>query len=143
MVILSKGVPVAQLVKNLGRRPWFDSWVRKICKRRDSLPTPVFLGFPGGSAGKQSHLQCGRPGFDPWVGKIPWRRERLPTPVFWPGEFHGLYSPWGRKELDTTEKLPLSLYSIVDVMCLSWTHFESSVTPHIVGPSEFRTCRAT
>ena len=26
---------------------------------------------------------------------IPWRRERLPTPVFWPGEFHGLYTPWG------------------------------------------------
>ena len=25
------------------------------------------------------------------------------TPVFWPGEFHGLYSPWGRKELDMTE----------------------------------------
>ena len=49
-------------------------------------------------------LQCGRPGFDPWVGKI-CRRERLPTPVFWPGEFHGLYSPWGRKELDTTEQL--------------------------------------
>ena len=41
--------------------------------------------------------------FDPWVGKIPWRRERLPTPVFWPREFHGLYSPWGRKESDTTE----------------------------------------
>ena len=40
---------------------------------------------------------------NPWVGKIPWRRERLPTPVFWPGEFHGLYSPWGRKESDTTE----------------------------------------
>ena len=32
-----------------------------------------------------------------------WRRERLPTPVFWPGEFHGPYSLWGRKELDTTE----------------------------------------
>ena len=41
------------------------------------------------------HLQWGRPRFDPWVGKIPWRRERLPTPVFWPGEFHGLFSPWG------------------------------------------------
>ena len=40
-----------------------------------------------------------RPGFDPWVGKIPWKRERLPIPVFWPGEFHGLYSPWGHKEL--------------------------------------------
>ena len=37
--------------------------------------------------------------------KILWRRERLPTPVFWPGEFHGLYSPWGRKESDTTEWL--------------------------------------
>ena len=32
-----------------------------------------------------------------------WRRERLPTPVFWPGEFHGLYSPWDHKESDTTE----------------------------------------
>ena len=29
--------------------------------------------------------------------RIPWSRERLPTLVFWPGEFHGLYSPWGRK----------------------------------------------
>ena len=44
-----------------------------------------------------------------WVGKIPWRRERLPTPVFWPGEFHGLYSLWGHKESDTTERLSLSL----------------------------------
>ena len=36
---------------------------------------------------------------------MPWRKEQLPTPVFWPGEFHGLYSPWGCKELDTTEQL--------------------------------------
>ena len=42
-------------------------------------------------------------------GKIPWRRERLPTPVFWPGEFHGLYSPRGGKEPDTTERLSLHL----------------------------------
>ena len=42
-----------------------------------------------------------------WVGKIPWRRERLPTLVFWPGEFHGLYSPRGRKVSDTTERLSL------------------------------------
>ena len=35
------------------------------------------------------------------VGRVPWRRESLPTPVFWPGEFHGLYSPWDHKELDT------------------------------------------
>ena len=37
------------------------------------------------------------------VGKISWRRERLPTSVFWPGEFHGLYSPWGLRVSDTTE----------------------------------------
>ena len=48
-------------------------------------------------------MQCRRPQFNSWVGKIPWRRERLSTPVFWPREFHGLYSPWGRKESDTTE----------------------------------------
>ena len=44
-----------------------------------------------------------------WVGKIPWRMEWLPIPVFWPGEFRGLYSPWGCKELDVTERLSLSL----------------------------------
>ena len=54
---------------------------------------------------KRIRLQCRRPGFDPWVGKIPWRREGLPTPVFRPGEVHGLHSPWGHKELDTTERL--------------------------------------
>ena len=42
------------------------------------------------------------------IGKIPWRRQSLPTPVFWPGEFHGLYSPWGCKESDTAEWLSLS-----------------------------------
>ena len=43
-----------------------------------------------------------------WVGKIPWKRERLLTPVSWPGEFHGLYSPWGHKESDTTERFSRS-----------------------------------
>ena len=42
-------------------------------------------------------MQCGRPGFYPWVGKIPCRREQLPTQAFWPGECHGLYSPWVAK----------------------------------------------
>ena len=34
--------------------PRFDSWVGKIPWRRGRLPTPVFLGFPAGSAGKES-----------------------------------------------------------------------------------------
>ena len=38
-----------------------------------------------------------------------WRRERLPTPVFWPGEFHGLSSPLGHNESDTTEQLTTHL----------------------------------
>ena len=54
-------------------------------------------------------MQCGRPGFDPWVGTIPKRREKLPIPVFFPGEFHGLYSPWGSKESDVTERLSLHM----------------------------------
>ena len=50
------------------------------------------------------------------VGKIPWRRERLPTPVFWLVEFHGLYSPWGHKESDTTEQLSLSHFTSLHIL---------------------------
>ena len=38
--------------------------------------------------------------------------ERLPTPVSWPGESHGPCSKWDCKELDTTERLSLSVISI-------------------------------
>ena len=46
--------------------------------------------------------------FNPWVRKILWRRSWQPPPVFLPGEPHGQrslvgYSPWGRKDSDTTE----------------------------------------
>ena len=58
--------------------------------------------LPWCSAGQQSTCNAGDLNWDPWVGKIHWRRERLPTPVFWPGEVHGLYSPWGHKQSDTT-----------------------------------------
>ena len=55
-------------------------------------------------------LQCGRPRFNPWVGKTPWRRTRQHIPVLLPGKSHGQrslvgYSPWDRKESDTTEQL--------------------------------------
>ena len=67
-----------------------------------------------GSNGKENSCNAGDlPGFNPSVRKIPWRREWLPTSAFSPGEFHGQrsladYSPWGHKELDTTEWLSLS-----------------------------------
>ena len=50
--------------------------------------------------------------WETWVRSLGWedprRREQLPAAVFWPGEFHGLYRPWCRKESDTTEWLSLS-----------------------------------
>ena len=48
----------------------FNSWIGKILWRRDRLPTPVFLGFPCGSAGKESACNAG-PGFDPWGWEDP------------------------------------------------------------------------
>ena len=101
---------IAQLVKNppAMQETWFDSWVGKICWIRDRLPTPLFLGFPCSSAGKESTCNTGVLGSTS-VGNIPWRREQLPSSVFWPGEFHGLYSPWGHRESDMTEQLLLWL----------------------------------
>ena len=68
------------------------------------------MGLPAWLSGKEPVCQCRRCQFDPWVGTIPWVRKWQPTPVFLPVEFHGQrslvgYSPWGRKELDTTEQL--------------------------------------
>ena len=42
-----------------------------------------------------------------------WRRKWQPTPVLLPRKSHGCkslvgYSPWGRKESDTTERLHLT-----------------------------------
>ena len=73
-----------------------------------------------------------RPGFDPWMRKIPWRREQLPTPVFWLGEFHGLYSPWGRKESDTTERLSLfsSHMSFGILFYDKWKQMKGNFTLH-------------
>ena len=84
---------------------WLSSKREDIHWRRDRLPTPVSLGFPCGSAGKESTCNVGDLGLIPGLGRYSGERERLPTPIFWSGEFQGLYSPWGRKESDTTERL--------------------------------------
>ena len=49
-----------------------------------------------------------RCGFNTWVRKVLWSRKWQSTPVCLPEKFHGQrslagYSPWGHKELDTTE----------------------------------------
>ena len=72
---------IAQLRIHLRcRRPQFDSWVRKICWRRDRLPTPAILGFPGGSGGKESVCNMGDLGSIPRLGRSPGEGK-----VFWPG----------------------------------------------------------
>ena len=48
-----------------------DSWVGKIRWRRDRLPTPVFLGLPCGSAGKESAWNAGDLGSTPGLGRYP------------------------------------------------------------------------
>ena len=63
------------------------------------------------TSGKEPTCQyrrCKRRGFNPRIGKIPWRGAWQPTPVFLPEKSHGQrslvgYSPWDRKELDTTK----------------------------------------
>ena len=65
----------------------------------------IYKGFSGYSAGKESACNARDLGSIPGLERSPWRREWLSTPVFRPGEFPGLYSPCGPKELDTTEQL--------------------------------------
>ena len=88
-----------------------------------SLHASLFLGFPGGTSGKEPACQCRRHKrhrFNSWVGKILWRRAWQPTPVFLPGESHGQRSlvgfcPWGDKESDQSNlaQHTFSLFSLL------------------------------
>ena len=56
-----------------------------------------------------------------------WARKWQPTPVLLPGESHGGrslvgYSPWGRKESDTTERLHFSWVSLMLYMASRWLY---------------------
>ena len=71
------------------------------------------MGLPGGSADKESACRVGDLGSVPGLGRSPGEGKST-HPAFWPGDFQGLYSPWGRKESDTTERC--SLHSLpIDV----------------------------
>ena len=72
-------------------------------RRKDRLPTPICLGFPFGSAGKESACNAGGLGLIPGLGRSPGEGKATHSSIL-PGEFPGLYSPWGRKvHGDTTE----------------------------------------
>ena len=98
----------------MGRESWRAAvhGVAKTQTRLSDGTTIAFLsGLPRWLSSKESACQCRRckrRRFDPWAGKICWRRTWQPTPVFLPGKSHGQrslggYSPWGRKELYTTD----------------------------------------
>ena len=96
----------------------FNSWVGKICWRREGYP----LQYSWASLVAQlvkMHPQCRKPGFHPKVGKnpipglgSPWKRDCLPTPVFWPGEFHGLYIHGVTKSWTRLSNFPFHILSI-------------------------------
>ena len=135
---------IAQLVKKIClqcRRPWFDSWVRKIRWRRDRLPNPVFLGFPCGSAGKEYAYNTGDLGLIPRLGRFSWRRERLPTPVFWgfPGVSVGKESACNMGDLGLIPRLGRypgeGHWSPFQYSCLENPHGQRSLTSSSNGPS--------
>ena len=99
---------VAELVKIYlqCRRPWFDSWVRKILWRRERLLTPVFICFPSGSDGKESSFNAGDLYLLPGLGRSPGGGHGNPFQHSCLKNPHGQrslvgYSPWDSKKLDT------------------------------------------
>ena len=76
--------------------------------RRDRLPTPVFLGFSGGSDGKEYTCNSGDLGSIPGWGRSPGGGRGNPLQDSGLDNLHGQrslegYSPWDRKESDKTE----------------------------------------
>ena len=97
----------AKLEKNLPAMQ-FSSWVDKIWLRRDRLPTLAFLGFPGGSAGKEFACNAGDLGLILGLGRSPGEGKGYPLQCSGlenPHEQRSLvgYSPWGCKESDMAE----------------------------------------
>ena len=84
--------------------PWrvFPSWAFAYAV------TSAWMSFPSGSAGKESACNVGDLGSIPGLGRSP--GEGKGYPLQYAGlenSMDGLYSPWDRKELDTTEQLSL------------------------------------
>ena len=72
-IIFRRASLIAQLVKNPPATQDTPArfLVRKIPWRRNRLPTPVFLGFPYGSTGKESACNAGDLGSIPRLGRSP------------------------------------------------------------------------
>ena len=80
------------------------------------LPKPSLLGFPGGSGGKEPACDTGDPGSISGPGRSAVEGNGYPLQYSClenstdRGACRATYSPWGRKESDTTEQLTLRLH---------------------------------
>ena len=97
-----------------------------------------YVGFPGNSAGKESACNAGDPGLIPGWGRSARERISYPLqyswaslvaqlvkslPAVWETQVEKgtglensmdcMYSPWGHKESDTTERLSLSAFTFL------------------------------
>ena len=71
---------------------------------RDRLPTPIFLGFPCGSAGKESACNAGHLDSTPGLGRSPGEGTAIHSSILaW--KIPWTVWPWGHKESDMTEQL--------------------------------------
>ena len=62
-----------------------------------------YMGFPCGSGGEESACNVGDLGSIPGLGRPSGEGKGYPLQYSGLGKFHGLYSPWGHKESDTTD----------------------------------------
>ena len=90
--------------KQLLTNPKGEKWQQQIIVGSIYHPLTSRDGLPCGSAGKESACNVGDLGSIPGLGRSPGERKGYPLQLFWPGKFHGLYSPWGHKEPDTSEQ---------------------------------------
>ena len=94
--------PTLQFAPTPSFPPWFP-YVYSLCLCvyfffANKTICIIFLGFLGGTSGKEPACQCRKPKkhrFDPWVEKIPWRMAWQPTPILLPEESHGQRSLTG------------------------------------------------
>ena len=98
---MEKNPPAVQetLVQFLGQ---------EVSLEKDRLPTPVFLGFPGGSGGKESTCNVGDLGSIPGLGRSPGGGHGNPLQHSCLENPHGQrslagYSSLGLKESDTSK----------------------------------------
>ena len=102
-------------------RPWFNFWIEKIPWRRNRLPTTVFLGFPGGSDGKEYACSTRDLGSIPGLGRSPGgghdnllQYSCLENPMdrgTWWATVHGV------AESETTEWLSTAQSSLTMLLC--------------------------